>query len=59
MALKYSIINQRGSWFQIIDTETGEVLKDKLHGQSELLEFLESDEEIVSKINELLQNSAD
>ena len=59
MALKYDIINQQGSWFRIVDTETGEVLKEKLHGQSDLLNFLSENDDVVNRINELLQNSAD
>lgn len=59
MALKYDIINQQGSWFRIVDTETGEVLKEKLHGQSDLLNFLSENDDVVNRIKELLQNLAD
>ena len=55
VAIRYDIIEKRGAWFSIIDTETGEVLKDKIHGQAEVynvlqdLELLQRAEELVDK----------
>ena len=42
---KFNII-QGTSWFTIIDVETGEVLKDKIHGKGELNTVLTEDEEL-------------
>lgn len=59
LALKYNIINQRGSWFEIVDTESGELIKEKLHGQSEVTSFLSDEEnaEILQRIEELINGS--
>lgn len=56
MAIQFDIISQSGSWFKIIDVETGEVLKEKLHGQSDITNFLldEKNEETLNRIEELI-----
>ena len=45
VAIKYGIINKSGAWFNIVDTETGEVLE-KFQGQARLNEFLSQEENI-------------
>lgn len=61
MAIMNGLINQKGSWFEIVDNSTGEVLQDKLHGQAEVKEFLESEEGASVKqfIEECVVNSLD
>ena len=58
VALKYGIIEQKGAWFTIINVETGEVLQDKLQGQSAVFKFLEDDSNavILGQIETLLTN---
>lgn len=56
VAIKYSIIDQRGAWFSIIDTESGEVLKDKIHGQAEVYNVLQ-DLELLKRVEELVDKS--
>ena len=57
LALNYNIINQRGSWFDIIDISTGEYLKDaddndaRVQGRIPLLELLRTNKDIYNKIN--------
>ena len=57
LALNYNIINQRGSWFDIIDISTGEYLKDaddndaRVQGRVPLLEMLRTNKDIYNKIN--------
>ena len=50
-AFKFDII-QGTSWFTIIDVETGEVLRDKIHGKGELNSVLTEDEELRNQVLE-------
>ena len=56
VAIKYSIIDKRGAWFSIIDTETGEVLKDKIHGQAEVYNVLQ-DLDLLQRVEELVEKA--
>lgn len=55
VALKYDIVRQSGAWFAIMDPETGEIIKDKIHGQSAVYEVLEQDEECLAKVETLTE----
>lgn len=59
VCVKYDIINKRGAWFDIIDIETGEVLKGNIHGQAEVVQFLgeEENKEILERIKELVSKA--
>ena len=46
MAIFYGLINKKGSWFDITDPETGEVISEKIHGQGELLRLLDTDDAV-------------
>lgn len=56
MAVMYNILVQRGAWFQFIDPETGEVLKDKegtelkFQGKARLLNYLREDKDAYNKL---------
>lgn len=54
VAIKYDIVNKQGAWFYVVDTETGEMLTDKLHGASNLYELLENNTELLSKLEEFV-----
>ena len=54
VAIEYEIIDKHGSWFTIIDTDTGEILKDKIQGQAGLYKFLDENSEILEKVEELV-----
>lgn len=58
VCIHYDIINKRGAWFDIIDTETGEVLEGNIQGQARVYEFLENEEnrEILIKIENLIDS---
>lgn len=56
VAIKYSIIDQRGAWFSIVDVETGEVIKDKIHGQAEVYNVLQ-DLELLQRVEELVDKA--
>lgn len=57
VAIKYSIIDQRGAWFSIVNIETGEVIKDKIHGQTEVYKILDEDIEILKAVEEQVDKS--
>lgn len=53
-AMYYNIIDKKGSWFTIIDTETGEVLADKIQGQNNVNKFLDENPEIMEKVEQIV-----
>ena len=56
VAIKYDIVKKSGAWFDIIDTETGEVLEGKIHGQGNVHAFLSNDApNILHRIEELIE----
>ena len=57
VAIRYGIIDKHGAWFTIIDTETGEILKDKIQGQANVCETLDSDIELLKKVEQLVEKN--
>lgn len=57
VAIKYDIIKKSGAWFEIVDTETGEVISDKVQGQANVYALLENDEELLAKVEQLVDKS--
>lgn len=55
VAIKYDIIQKSGAWFDIVDKETGEVLEGKLHGQSNVTEFLKEHEDVLNRVESLVE----
>ena len=55
-ALIFNIIDQRGAWFTILDPDTGEVIQDKIQGQANLYSLLEENDEILQKVEKLVDN---
>ena len=58
VAILYNIIDKRGAWYTILDTETGEVLKDKIQGIQNVYAALDEDSELLSRVEELVDNKA-
>ena len=56
VAIKYDIIQKAGAWFDIVDVETGELLEGKIHGQANVYEKLQSDEELLDRVETLVDN---
>lgn len=54
LAVYYDVINQRGAWYDIVDVESGEVIRDKIQGQSKLYDLLDTDMELVASIEEMI-----
>ena len=57
VAVKYGIIDKHGAWFTIVDTDTGEILKDKIQGQSNVCEALDTDVELLKRVEELVEKN--
>ena len=61
IAVQFGIIDKHGAWFTIIDSETGEVLKDKIQGQANVATALDEDDELMERVetlvNDKIQNS--
>lgn len=57
VAIKYGIVKKSGAWFEIVDTETGEVISDKVQGQANVYSLLENDEELLAKVEQLVDKS--
>ena len=54
-AILYDIIDKHGAWYSIIDTDTGQILQDKIQGQASLYEFLEENQDIQEKVEQLVE----
>lgn len=54
VALKFEIVRKSGAWFSVVDIDTGEVILEKVQGQSRLAEVLEDNVEVLRKIEQLI-----
>lgn len=55
VAIKYDIIKKSGGWYDIINTETGELINEsKLQGVSNLKSFLSDNQEALKTVEELI-----
>ena len=54
VAIKYGIINKSGAWFDIVDIDSGEILKDKIHGQDAVKEYLTENLEVLQIISDII-----
>ena len=55
--MQYDIIEKAGAWFTIVDTNTGEVIVDKIQGQNKLSKYLDDNPEIMARVEELVNNA--
>lgn len=53
-AIYFGIIDKSGAWYTVIDTDSGEVLKDKLQGQHAVYTYIDENPDIMAKIESLL-----
>ena len=56
VAIKYGIVDKHGAWFDIIDTETGEVLASKIQGQANVYKELEDNAELLQSVEKLVDS---
>lgn len=57
VASELGVVDQKGAWITLIDTDSGEVLKEKIQGQAKLFAMLEEDVELLSKVEELVEKN--
>lgn len=56
VAIKFGIVQQGGSWFTLVDLDTGEIMADadgetiKIQGKANLLDYLEDNPELLNKV---------
>ena len=56
VALRFGIIDQRGAWYSINDTETGEVLVEKIQGQANVYKELTENKEVFQTVEKLIDD---
>ena len=54
VAIKYGIIDKSGAWYTIVDVDTGEVLENKMQGAASVRDKLDSDSELLEKVEVLV-----
>lgn len=55
-AIYFDIINQSGAWYDIIDIETGEAIKQKIQGQKNIYKYLDENPDIMQRIEEMMDS---
>ena len=54
VATKYGIVDVSGSWYRLVDIDTGEFLCDNVQGQPKLAALLEDDIDVLRRVEELI-----
>lgn len=54
VAIRFDIIRKAGAWFSIVDTESGEVIMDKIHGQNAVKDELLSENLLLERVQNLI-----
>lgn len=52
LAIKYGAIIKRGSYFDIIDLETGEIIQQSIQGQSKVFTYFDENKDVYDKLTE-------
>ena len=55
VGMYYNIIEKSGSWFTILNPDTGEIIKDKLQGQANVAKFLDENTDTMAIIEDLVE----
>lgn len=55
-AIYFEIINKSGAWYDIIDIETGEAIKQKIQGQTKVYSLIDEDVELMQKIEAMIES---
>ena len=54
VAEKYDIIAKHGAWYSIVNVDTGEIIAEKIQGQSRLFKLLDSDFDVLQQVEQLV-----
>ena len=57
VAILYNIIDKKGAWFTIIDTETGDIIQDKIQGQANVFKLLDENMELAERVEQLVSKA--
>lgn len=57
VAIRYDLIQKHGAWFDIVDTETGEIIEGKIQGQSNVFELLSQDDDLLEWLETSVENA--
>lgn len=55
-AIYYEIVEKKGAWFTILDINTGEILQDKIQGQSNLHKILDENEQLLQQVEDMVND---
>lgn len=56
VAIRYDIIDKRGAWFDVLDVDSGEILREKIQGQATLYKVLDEDTDLLQRVEEMVDN---
>ena len=54
LAIKFNIVLKSGAWFDIINTDTGEVIESKIHGIASVYKYLEDNQDCLDIVDRLV-----
>lgn len=57
VSIDLGIIEKTGSWFTILDTDSGEVLAEKLQGQARVFKELETEDLLLERVEQLVEKN--
>lgn len=57
VAIKYGVVEKSGAWYKIIDTNTGEVIVDKLQGEFKVFDALNNNAELTLRVEDLVNKA--
>ena len=54
VGIKYGVVDKHGAWYTIIDPESGEIIEDKLQGQSSVYDKLDEDMDLLQRVEDII-----
>ena len=54
VAIKFDVIVKSGSWFDIVDTENGDIIQGKIHGLTNVYEYLREHEDALTIVENIV-----
>lgn len=56
VAIRYGIVDKHGAWFDILNTDTGEIIEGKIQGQANVYKLLVESDVVRKVVEELVNN---
>lgn len=54
-AIFFEIIEKKGAWYTVVDTNSGEILKDKIQGETTMKKLLQEDDQLLALVETLVE----